>query len=272
MKYVKVTLFILALFFVLMFGFWHIAVTNDLIENLLSRTFKKSGYEITYVSLEKGFFYNLKIKDVEITKKAEDGQRHLITLNYTHLYPSFLSIVRLQPMVNLDARCGSGNVSGHFNIGHHSDDVLIKVNGLDIADLGLLKQYGIIGRGILDLDLRMQKGQGNWNLEIQDCKFDKWSLNDIPVPLDMFQIIRGVGKISKDVVEIKSFTLDGVGIQAVIKGMVSNTSNLTMEILANRDFQYLSVLDISLRRFKKTDGFFVIPLNLDAFTGDTKRQ
>lgn len=272
MKYVKVTLCILALFFLFVFGFWHIAVTNDLIENLLSRTFKKSGYEITYVSLEKGFFYNLKIKDVEITKKAQDGQIHLITINNTHLYPSFLSIVRLQPMVNLDARCGSGNVSGHFNIGNLGDDVLIKVKGLDIADLGLLKHYGISGKGIIDLDIRMQKGQGNWNLEIQDCKFEKWTLNDIPVPLEMFQIIRGVGQISKGVVEIKSFTLDGVGIQAVIKGIVSNTSNLTMEIMASRDFTYLSVLDISLRRFKKTDGFFVIPLNLDVLSSDTKRQ
>lgn len=264
--YLKWIIYIFVSLCIFIFGIWHIVISTEIIEKTIAKSIKTNKYDIKIVGLKKGLFYNLRIESITLERKIKDGSKVLITFNNTHIYPSLSSILRFQPLVRFRATSGQGEITGLFDIMDVKEKTEISVKGLLISETNILKDYDVTGDGQLDMEMSIRGGEGSWQLSIENCRFDKWTMDNVPIPLDMFRVIRGVGSITHGSIEIKSLTLNGRGIQALLKGRIDSKPELTMEILAERDFEYLSLLDISLNRFKRSAGFFVIPINLKDLT------
>ncbi|MFQ3574221.1 MAG: hypothetical protein SNJ53_06280, partial [Thermodesulfovibrionales bacterium] len=197
--FIKVIISLFSLLIVFLFALWHIVITDEIIESSLSKFREKARYEITTTGIKKGLFYSLKIGRIEIKDKKGTDPKPLISLENIQLYPCFSSILRLKPIVRFSA---SGVLDGSLTLTDIMDDTVVYIKNFRLADAGFLGAYGIKGDGLLDMKISLKKGQGEWMLDVKECRFDKWKMNDIYIPLDMFDVVRGVGSIRQGGIDI----------------------------------------------------------------------
>lgn len=258
MKIILILIFapILLVFFV--FGTWYIAVPEDVISNYIVGSVRSDRIKIETEGIKKGFFLTLGINKLKLN--MQDG---FSLLNFEDVYikPDFASIIKLNPQLPFRGRIGSGVVDGLYDIRQKA--LTLSAGGINLQDIGALKLINLEGGGNLSIKMEIVNSEGNILLNIKDASLKTTYLpGGYILPLEWFNDIKGLLSAKKNLVEVKSFTLEGEGIFARIKGnIVGGAADLKMEIMPDANFKRPSLL-ILISPFQVSPGYYVIPIKM----------
>lgn len=242
----------------LIFGAWFIAVPESMIYDLISDSVKSDKVSIRYEGIKKGLFFTFNIGKIEIKKKDET---HLLTIENVDIKPDFMSLIKLSPQLTFAGQAHSGIIEGVYGTKEKTLD--LRGKDIKLAELKSLKLVNIEGEGNISLKLQMIKNQGDLILNVRDARLKAAILpGGYIIPLNWFHDIKGLLEIKPETTEVKSFTLEGDGIYARIKGNITgNAIDIKMEVMPDASFKTPSLLML-IEPFKASPGYYIIPINL----------
>lgn len=242
----------------IIFGAWLIAIPESMIYDFISNSIRSEKVSIKPEGIEKSLFLGLDIKKIEIKKK--DGTTLLIIENI-RIRPSLLSLLKFNPQLPFTGQIHSGIIEGSYIFKGKT----LNMQGKDIRieEIPFLRLINIEGQGSLSLKLEIIDGQGDIIFNVKDAKLKSTILQGgYILPLNWFNDIKGLFAVRKEMTEVKSFTLQGDGVYARIKGSIKgDIIDLKMELMPEASFKNPSLLML-IEPFKVSPGYYVIPINL----------
>jgi type II secretion system protein N len=263
MKIILILILLPILIVFLIFGAWFIAVPEDMVAGYISSAVKSDKIKIKTEGIEKGFFLSLNIQKIEL-KRADETP--LIAFDNLHIKPDFTSFVKLKPQLPFTGHIHSGFLEGVYDI--RREAVMLNAGDIKLQDLSALKLVNIEGDGKLSVKMEIIQGEGNILLNVKDASLKTTFLQGgYVLPLNWFNDIKGLLAVKKNILEVKSFTLEGEGVYARIKGSVTgDASDLTMEVMPDESFKNSSLLML-ISPFQASPGYYVIPIKLKELPG-----
>lgn len=258
MKILLIIILIPLFFLSFIFGAWIIAVPEGLIQDFIKDSIKSQKIYIKPDGIKKRLFLTLSIEKIDVRNKDETL---LLTFNNLNLKPDFISLLKLSPTMLFTGQSHSGTIQGFYGI----TDNQFNLDGKDIKldEIPSLKLFHIEGNGNLALRLRIINEQGEIIFNIKDAKLKTTILpGGYLLPLNWFNDIKGLLNVNKGVIEVKSFTLEGNGVYARVKGNITGERiDLKMEIMPDASFKNSALLKL-IEPFMASPGYYVIPVNL----------
>lgn len=266
----RLILGLILLFFIIL-GLWYIGVPVELINKKVEDSFYNKGIRVEMEHLRKGIFYNVSIERMlcyEADRVREISPILVISDIEAQLDP--LSLLRLKPAIKIKGSLQGGSIIGDFltfeNLLH------VKIKDVQIEGLRFLNDLGIYGKGIVSGDLFFKDSRADLRLHISDAE-----LKDITdsgfIPLSLFNSIRGYIEFSDGTMNIHSISLEGKGIYGRIQGSrfkiqdsgVINIGGSRLELMINSDVSMPDLIELALIRYKKSPGYYIIPLDQGIF-------
>ncbi len=242
----------------LIFGAWFIAVPESMIHDFITNSVKSEKILIKPEGIEKGLFFTLTIDKIEIKKKDETP---LLSLRNVNLKPDFMSLIKLNPQLFFTGQIHSGVIEGNYLTKEKS----LNMRGRDIklGEIQSLKLLNIEGEGNLSLKAEIIKGEGEIIFNVKDARLKTTILpGGYILPLNWFNDIKALLAVRHAITEVKSFTLEGDGVYARIKGNITGDAlDLKMELMPDASFKQPSLLML-IEPFRASPGYYVIPINL----------
>lgn len=154
---------------------------------------------------------------------------------------------------------GGGRIDGEAGLlkGSPAD---IRVDKAHMEEIPFFALSGLEGSGALSGEFRLAKGTGDIKFVVKDARLKTGSFGGVSVPLDVFRGAKGAMTVEGPTVKIVSFSLEGDGIYARIKGnIVGGTLNVTLELMPDRSFKE-SIVFSALGNYRVSPGYYVIPI------------
>ncbi|HEX8949585.1 MAG TPA: type II secretion system protein GspN, partial [Dissulfurispiraceae bacterium] len=173
--------------------------------------------------------------------------------------PFSLFLIRLP--LTFEGEAGGGRFSGRVELLRGKGETDIKVDGMSMEKVPFFEEIGMGGSGTLAGTLKMLGGTGSMKFSIKDLRFDSGTLFGIPIAPDMFRIARAALTIQGGVLRIDSFSLEGSGVYARIKGNIAGGKpDLTLEIMSDSPAADLAPSLALLDNYRISPGYYVIPV------------
>lgn len=242
----------------LIFGAWFIAVPEGMIHDFISNSAKSDKILIKPDGIEKGLFFTLNIGKIEIKKKDETS---LLTIENVQIKPDLMSLIKLTPQLPFTGNMHSGVIEGIY--GTKDDSLNMRGKDIKLEEIQPLKLLNIEGQGNLSFKMETIKGEGEIIFNVREAKLKTTILpGGYILPLNWFNDIKALLAVRRATTEIKSFTLEGDGVYARIKGNITGDAlDLKMELMPDASFKQPSLLML-IEPFKASPGYYVIPINL----------
>lgn len=225
--------------------------------NIIAENSKTSYNYITFESFKKGYFFNLKAEKLMIFYTPLE--QPILTISDFNASLDILSLLLFNPMVHFASVSNNGSINGSFKI---TDDRAFEINIKDfhIENQKGLMQLKIDGKGIVNIDISGRLQSGEYKITVNQLNIKPIHISGVLVPFDKFDSIKGIGNFKDKVLYVKSLAFSGNGIHALAKGSISkNKSDILIEIITTREMSGYRLIDIALNKFKKSEGFYVIP-------------
>ncbi|HIJ59714.1 MAG TPA: type II secretion system protein GspN [Nitrospirae bacterium] len=257
-KTVKIIFLAVGTFLLILFLLWNIAIPEEVLLNIITENSKTPYNHITFEELNKGYFFDITSKKANIFYGSL--KEPLLIVEDVNVYLNLFSLLSLIPTVHFAAKTGEATLKGFYEItGNNAYEIL--VNNFQIAGHKGLNQINIEGKGLVNIEIKGQSKRGDYKITVNQMQIKPILRAGVMVPFDKFDNIRGIGGFQNGVLYVKSLTFNGKGIQALAKGSVSkNKLDMTIEIIATKDVSGYQFLDIALNKYKKSEGFYVVPL------------
>ncbi|MDO8784634.1 MAG: type II secretion system protein GspN, partial [Syntrophales bacterium] len=249
----KKTAIIVAVVFSVFWGLWLIAVPEGFITHFIENSLRKSGMKIEAEGVEKGLFYSLRAKDINVTGGDNSP---IVTIKDVEAGINFTSLIKLTPRIDFHGAINKGKVNGSISLKGAEGVSEIKGRDINIHDIPALeRRLGIHGTGTLTFDFRQMNNRREIKFSLRDANIRASGL----LPLDMFQKAQGALVIEKEIVSVKSLSLEGRGIYARVKGDIrGKKQGLKMEVMVDSSSQSEpSPLKIP-EQFKVSPGYYVL--------------
>jgi type II secretion system protein N len=243
-------------------GLWVIALPESLLKELIEHSLGSDTLYLQSEGLKKGFFYRFRAERI-VLKKIGAGSNSgdtLLVFQDVHFRLKFRSLLRLSPEVGFRCRLNQGDVVGDIHITGKRN---ARVNGTNILIQGIpsLESLGIRGEGMLSGNLEVNNREGEMKLSVTDARLNSTSLGGVFLPLELFHTIKGAAGMSDGIVTVRSFTLEGRGVYARVKGSARGRDlNMNFELMADSSFSSGPVLSAMMEQYKVSPGYYVIPL------------
>lgn len=246
-------------------GFWLIAVPVGLITDFLENSVGREDFYIETEGLNKGLFYNIMAEGVTLKKTTgdKDPGTALLILNNVNAGLNITSLLKLSPEVDFDCDINGGRVIGSVKL-TEKGTVIINGSGIRVAGIPLFDQAGIKGDGDISLNVRLDKGAGEVRFSVDNMKLKNTSLGGVLLPLGLFNDIRGSIVVKGKTAELKSLALEGDGVYARVKGVISGDKlDLNMELMMDSTFENGYVYRAMLAKYMSSPGHYVIPVKMN---------
>ncbi|MFN3480252.1 MAG: type II secretion system protein GspN [Thermodesulfovibrionales bacterium] len=255
------------IFIILLFGLWHIVIPDDLIKKRIEDSFASEGIKLKTEGLRKGLFYSLTIDRI-VLNSIQDTP-HSFNISNIKAGLDFLSLLKLRPLIIITASIAGGRLSGDFSILNSLFNLTIEK--AELENMGFLNDNGIAGRGLISGTalFYLKESKGNMRFRILDADL-KDITGRIYLPLSLFKTVRGFIEFSRGVIIIHSLSLEGNGIYGKIQSRHGGTRFRTqdmifldgsVEVMVNSDFSMPQLVDLGLLRYRKSPGYYIIPLD-----------
>lgn len=251
-------------------------IPDDLIKKRMEDSFASEGIKLKTEGLRKGLFYSLTIDRI-ILKRIQDTPRSFsisnikslciepVDIELVEIRLDFLSLLKLRPLIVITASFADGRLSGDFSILDRLFNLTIERAKLE--NMGFFNDNVIGGRGIISgtASFYLKESKGNIRFKILDANL-KDITDRIYLPLSLFKTVRGYIEFSRGVIIIHSLSLEGNGIYGKIQDsrfMIQDMIFLdgSMEVMVNSDFSMSQLVDLGLLRYRKSPGYYIIPLD-----------
>lgn len=242
---------------IIVFGIWLIVIPESLIMNLTENSLKDKNITLETKGFKKGLFYSFKFDGITLKKTGDT----LLSLENVGGRINPLSLLLMRLTLSFDADTSGGDIKGQINLLKGKTLVNIYIDNANVDEMPLLKVIGLSGKGSLSGELHLRDKSGDLRFFIKDARFADKSFSGINVPLNVFHNVKGAMVINGDTVEVTSFSLEGSGIYARIKGNIRGGNiDLTMEIMPDSSFAGSSYIFSMIDNYKVSPGYYVIPI------------
>jgi type II secretion system protein N len=255
---VKKVLYALVAAVIFLFGLWQIVITDSMVSALIENSLKDSDISVDITNLKKGLFFNLTLDRI-ILKKS--GNTLLSIENASgKINPLSLFIMRLT--LHFSGDIGGGRIDGGVNLFKKKNLIDMDIRNAHIEEIPFFALIGLDGKGVLSGELRLENGKGETRLEIKETELNAGTFGGVAVPLQVFDNARGAISISSGMLKVVSFSLEGKGIYARIKGTITGgRTDLTMELMPDKTFSENNPVFSLIESYKVSPGFYSIPIN-----------
>lgn len=258
------------IFFVLIFGVWHIVLHEGLITGIIEDSLSNGGIKIRLEGFKKGLLYSLKAEKAYLYKKqgpgsgttpdAAAGKGHLLRFEQVDIRLDILSLLKLRPELSLSGRVNNGTVDGRLSLTDTSNS-LIYFNGVGMSGLPLFEKNGIRGDGSLSANIVFSGSSGVVKFSVDNAKLQRTALGVVMLPLDIFSKMHGTITVDSETADIKSFILEGQGVYSRISGKITGREiDISIELMIDSDFNTEEPLFGLLEQFKTAPGYYTIPV------------
>jgi len=247
----------LAAVVILVFGLWSIVITDSMISGLIENSLRDGTMSVEVVNLKKGLFFNLTL-DRLILKKS--GNTLLSIENASgKINPLSLFIMRLTLYFSGDI--AGGSIDGRIDLFRRKNHIDMNIRNAHIEEIPFFALIGLDGKGVLSGVLRLENGEGETRLEVKETELKTGTFGGIAVPLEMFNSARVAIEIGSGTLRVVSFSLEGKGIYARIKGTITGgATDLTMELMPDKTFSESNPVFSLIQSYKVSPGFYSIPI------------
>jgi type II secretion system protein N len=261
---VKLVIAISIFTLVVPFMLWHIVIAEETIVNLLKGLVSNGQIDVRLEGIKKGLFFSITSEGSHLLYGKENEP--ILTLEGLRLSINIMSVLTFRPTAELRAHIqGGGNLSGSIGLTGQRP-LHVAARDVELSELRGLKRLGLSGKGRLTFELDHVQGISKFKFKIENAKLSPFVWNPVTIPLNLFHTIRGTGAVVGTTIDIRSIDIEGKGINALIKGVLNkNNSDLKLEIMTQSGFGQLPVLEGFLGNFKRSSGYYVVPLGAFAF-------
>ena len=238
-------------------GLWYFAVPEDALVRLIENSLQGSGVRLRVEGLKKGPFYNFSA--ARITLSRSDAVLLYADDVGCRLNPLELFLLRLS--ISVKGEVSGGSVNGLIGLLKGKTYADISIEGADMEGLPFLSFAGMQGKGNFSGSLRLKDSSGDIKFTMRDIALKPGTFGGVLIPLDMFQKAQGAMSLSGDTISIVSFSFEGNGIYARIKGEIKEgRRDLVMELMPDRTFLDNNPVFQSLENYKTSPGYYSIPI------------
>jgi type II secretion system protein N len=236
-------------------GLWTVVITDQVLIGMAEKTLTGSGLRIDVTGLKKGFFFEIKAARITLSKS---DRRLLFIDDFTGTINPF-NMLAGRPPLRFVGTLGGGRVDGQAGF-FRGSPATVRVERAHIKEIPFFGLSGLEGSGTLSGELRTAKGKGYVEFAVEDTRLKTVSYGGVPVPLDVFREARGALQIGGTAVKIVSFSLEGDGIYARVRGNITGkTLNASLELMPDSSFRDAIVFS-ALGRYRESPGYYVIPI------------
>lgn len=257
----KKSLFFIIFLSLFVFGTWFIAVPESLITDLLENSLGSNDLSLGAEGFRKGFFYNFSAEKISLKRKSPDASDGpLLIFDSIDGSLDFVSLLRLAPELDFDCIMNNGRINGAVRLKGRGS---IRINGdrINISGIPFFEALGIRGDGDLSVNLLLDNGTGELKFSVDNARLVNTSLSGVFLPLEMFKNMKGIMAVNSDAVEVKSFSLEGIGVNARIKGIIKGSDiDLNMELTMDSSFESGPILMKLLEQYRISPGYYSLPL------------
>lgn len=251
-------------------GTWIIAIPMSLVQSILEHP--GNNLYLKAEGLKKGLFFSFDIEKILLKKKGLEDP--LVVLNDMHGSINLISLLKLSPEIDIECLLNGGEILGEIKL---EDRYGLKIKGdsVSINGIPLLELMGIYGRGSLTGNFWLKNKRGGIRFSINDMKLksttfpprDMERLGEIglskgvPLPLDLFESMKGEVTINNETLEVKSFTMEGPGVYARVKGDIREGKvDMKLEVMTDSSFKSEPLISLMLGQYRVSPGYYLIPL------------
>lgn len=246
-------------FFVI--GLWLIAIPEKKLASLIEGSINHPAFSVSTEGFRKGLFYNFSSDKIIIKQRdAEVPGSILLTCEGLEGRLNLRSLLKLGPRMDFTCMAGSGRIKGWVKV-FESGTLTINGSGVHINEIPLFESLGISGDGTLSLVLQVIRGSGELIFSVDDAKLSSAIMPEVFLPLEMFKNIKGAITITRDKADIRSFTLEGKGLYARLKGNITgNNLDASMELMMDPSLETGPRYRTLLVQYLVSPGYYVMPV------------
>lgn len=239
------------------YGLWLIAISEGLLIDLIENSLKGAPLSVEITDLRKGLFYNFKSQRVTLKRSGKTLLSIENAAGNIHPFSLFLMKIAL----SFNGAISGGEIQGKVDLMKGRHRVNVHIENAKIEGIPLFEVMGLRERGTLSGELKIEDGFGDLRFSIKDAKFERGSFSGVMIPLDMFDNAKGAMAIHGDLIKIVSFSLEGKGIYARIKGNITgNVVDLTIEIMRDSSLKGKTYLFSMIEHYNVSPGYYMIPI------------
>jgi type II secretion system protein N len=275
---VKKAILIVCLIVLAVFGSWFIVMPEPFLINLIENALTSENVYLKTEGFRKGFFYSVTVEKILLMKRGDLKRNEtgvpglsvassqadvpLVILNDVTGKVDLLSVARLNPQLDFESHLQGGRVTGEVDLAGKGA-VAMKGNDISIEAIPFLDLIGIRGRGDLSGTFRSGNGQGEITFSVMNAKLKNTSFEGVFLPLEVFHTVYGLVTLRDGTVDVRSFTLQGDGVYARVKGNATGRKlNMDVELMMDSTFQATPILQALVRQYQVSPGYYVIPLKV----------
>jgi|Deesub1362A_J573_1020465.scaffolds.fasta_scaffold00013_170 type II secretion system protein N len=250
----KFLIAIIALAAAFIWGFWLVAVPTDLIVSSIEESLDMDSLNVEVVGFKKGLFYNFTIEGVDFKKS---GTR-LLSVDDISGRVDLLSLLSMKAVIPFRGNIGGGELKGIATLKRKDYEVNLSINNARISELGLFEYTGIRGDGILKAELNMKNNSGVVKFSVNNLQLEDTPFSGVRIPLAMFHTARGAATFKRTLIKVKSFSIEGKGLYARLKGTIQGrTINVKLELMPEEPEPLIFAL---LKKYQVSSRYYVIPI------------
>jgi type II secretion system protein N len=238
-------------------GSWFVVFPERTLLTLISNSMNGSGLTADVSGFRKGFFYDFTAGNVALKKT----DRTLLTAQDLSCRLDLYSLLLLKPALRCEGEIAGGRIKGNIGLLQGKGPVKVSLEDAHVEELPFLSSMGIGGSGNISGKMHIEKGAGEILFAVRDAHLLPASFGGIKVPLDVFSGGTGALELDGRVLRVKSFSLEGDGIYARVKGNVEgNRMNLIMELMPEKSFVEENPAFALLATYRDSPGHYLIPI------------
>lgn len=255
MKYILASLAGLVL---LVVGIWIIAIPEATILTMVGNSLSNSTIQVECEGFRKSLFFGFSADRISIKK---DGRLLIAVDGFSGQIDPF-SLIGLKLPLTFLGNTGGGRLQGTAELLRKSREVSLTIADADIAVIPFFELAGMKGSGLLSGKILLKNNQGNVRFDLKEMRVASGIFGNIAVPLNYFQSAQGALEISGSRAKVSSFTMEGPGVYARIRGDISdNRLALTLEIMPEKTFTDRNPAFLLLEKYKVSPGRYSVPLS-----------
>jgi type II secretion system protein N len=242
-------------------------VPAETVKDLATRAALQQGFTVRTAGFGKAFPIGVKARELELG----NGKGPLLKLRDLRATLKILPLFAGRLSFSLKGDVGGGKMTGEITPA--TGGLRLNCSALPLQELPLVKTLtGSELKGPLMLKAavsgRGAAAKGTVQLEVVGASLSGAKIGELPLPDATFRRIQGMAAIDRGMIKITSFTLEGDGMYARLRGELPLTTppgaaplNLTLELMPKADFlEQQKYVFLLLAKYLSAPGHYQIPV------------
>jgi type II secretion system protein N len=253
----KKILFAIILAFLIFYSLWFIGVSEGFLKDLIQHSLQDTSLSVDIHDFRKGLFFN--VTSQSVTLKYADKTLLSMEKMGGRIHPLQLFLMRVA--LSFDGEIGKGRIQGKLDLLSGGHQAHLRMDQANIEGIDFFDMIGLRGNGLLSGELKLNNERGDLKFSIKEARFERGSFAGGVAPLDLFDRARGAMSIKGKTLRVSSFSMEGKGIYARVKGeVIGNKVDLILEVMRDSSFRETFPLLSAIESYQVSPGYYVIPI------------